>query len=259
MFFFISAKAQTRITEKELSEHIIFFASDTLNNKISGNNASAKYIRNEFADADLQMYADNGFQDFEIITGIKADSTNKLKIGNKNAIQKQDYIPLAFSGNGKINAGVAFIGFGLPEDTVNNRKSSYDGINLHNRWALIIRGNLDSKNTKDSTDYKAKAKLAEKHGAVGVLFVSDNEVEGNDVLTELKYERGLTQHKIPIIHISRPFANRIMQMDGKVSIDLQAKSIRKNNEPNSFDTHVTAFANVRLEFIKKETQNIFWQ
>ena len=45
-------------------------------------------------------------------------------------------------------------------------------------------------------------------------------------------------------------------MEGRVPINKQAKFIRKNKKPNSFITHVSAFANIKTKFVKKRTQNI---
>ena len=193
LFLSISAKAQTRITEKELSKHISILTSDDFNAEQEGKNGTrntVEYIRKEFENSGLQLYKETGIQSFEVITGIKADSTNRLKIGNKNAKQERDFMPLAFSGSARINAGIAFVGFGLAQDTVENRKGSYDGIDVKGKWVLIIRGNIDYKYNDAKVDYQAKVKLAEKHGAAGVLFVSDSEANSKDELTQLEYERG---------------------------------------------------------------------
>ncbi|MEA2042644.1 MAG: PA domain-containing protein [Bacteroidota bacterium] len=245
---------QTRISNRELENNF-----SSLSRIINDSGAMAEFIKTEFSVSNSTFVEDAQFQAFEVVHGIEARKNNRLTIGNTEGVQFENYCPLSFSGNGSGRASLAFVGFGMPADSSLNNKSSYSGINVSGKWVVILRGKLSLKNkeiNKPDSFYFQKAKLAEAQGATGVIFVSDAEADYEDNLSKLKMSKKLSQLNIPVIHAKRELVNRMFQMEGRHSVNWQAKLIRKRNSPGSFETHVSVYAGVYIDTIKSQLQNV---
>ncbi len=255
----ICVNAQS-ITEKDLKETIYFLASDSLKGRAPGTpemKVAAEYIREQFKKNGLILLGDNGFQYFDIITGVKPSGKNKLKIRGFSCKTFEDNIPMPFSGNGNVSAKVVFAGYGFDINTENFKRNDYANIDVKNKWVLILRGAPET-NDKDnplnaySSDL-SKVMTAIKKGAAGVLLVSGENFDKNDKLNELKYGRGNAQVKIPVIHIKRYLADKILK---KRKITDYEKQLAKSSESVSFDTQAKVKATVNIKYVKTRTQNV---
>ena len=264
LFLFLSTSSfgQSKITEKEYKAHLSFLASDSLKGRMPAtaeSEVAAEYIRNEFKKAGLQMIEEDGFQSFDIIVGIEPGAGNYFKAGTEAAKLHEDYIPLAISANAELAASVSFAGYGLPADSASGRKSSYEGLDVFGKWVMILQGDPEGNRRimpGSPASINSKVRLAKKLDAAGLILVADSKTSPEDKLTPLSYRRGSQQGNIPVIHIKREPANRILQMAGEYPIDEQAKKIRENNQPVSFDTKVSVSAKTELVYISKKARNV---
>ncbi|MCP5051820.1 MAG: hypothetical protein GY940_31930, partial [bacterium] len=91
-----------------------------------------------------------------------------------------EFIPVRISGQSNVTAPVVFAGYGItaPE----HKYDDYKNLNASGKIVLVMRhepGEKDSKSPFDGTKNSnygtlmSKILNAQKHGAVGVLFVSD--------------------------------------------------------------------------------------
>jgi len=261
LFTSFSIYSQKGITKEELKEHVSYLASDELEGRkpgTKGGKLSAEYIRDEFKKAGLTLLGEDGFQYFDIITGIKHKSNNHLYIKQFHAKALEDNIPFPFSGNGTAEAEAVFVGYGFDINEDSLKWNDYEGIDVKNKWVLILRGDPEMKNRASkfipySSD-RSKVRTAIKKGAAGVLMVSGESFDPKDKLVKLKYGRGNAQVNIPVIHIIRPLANKVINIDGFIT-DLE-KDIIKNKKPNSFRTAAKVKATVNIEYVKTKTQNV---
>jgi len=249
------------ITKEELKEHVNYLASDELEGRkpgTEGDKSAAEYIRNEFKKAGLTLLGEEGYQYFDIIKGIKHGSNNHLYINDFHAKSHEDNMPFPFSGNGTVKSKVVFVGYGFDINEDDIKWNDYAGTDVKGKWVLVLRGDpemkdQDSKFIPYSSD-RTKVRTAIKYGAAGVLMVSGKTYDSEDKLIKLKYGRGNAQVKVPVIHIIRPLADKILDSEKSV-IDFENEFIDKK-KPNSFETKTTVKATVDIEYIKTKTQNV---
>lgn len=257
--FMINAQS---INKNDLKTHISFLASDSLKGRKPGTKemkVAADYIRREFKNNDLTLLGENGYQYFDITTGIKANSNNHLYINKFSCKTFEDNTPLPFSGNGTVSGKVVFAGYGFDINTDKIKWNDYKNIEVKNKWVLILRG-IPETSTKDDNELepyssdRSKVMTAIKKGASGVLLVSGEKFDKKDMLSELKYGRGNAQVEIPVIQIKRNLANKILPGKKKIT-DLETE-LAENKKPVSFETKTKVKGTVNIEYIKTRTQNI---
>ena len=262
LFFAINIYAQSGITAKELKTHVSYLASDELKGRKTGTDGgvkAAEYIRNDFKENKLELLGDNGFQYFEVTTGVQLEKTNSLKINDFSAKTWEDNIPMVISGNGKLSSKVVFVGYGFDIDTDSIKWNDYKNINVKGKWVLILRGDPEIHNRQSfyipySSD-RSKVLTALKYEAAGVLFVSGMEFDKKDNLEELKYGRGNAQMQIPVIHIKRQLANKILEKS-KTDIETIEAQLIEKKEPILVKTKAKVSAEVNIKYIKAKTQNV---
>ncbi|MCD4794921.1 MAG: M20/M25/M40 family metallo-hydrolase [Bacteroidales bacterium] len=249
------------ITQKELKEHVTYLASDELKGRkpgTEGGKLSAEYIRNEFKKSGLILQGDDGFQYFNIVTGIKHKSNNHLYINKFSCKALEDNIPFPFSGNGTVSAKAIFVGYGFDINTDKIEWNDYKNIDVKGKWVLILRGDPEMKNrNSDFIPYssdRSKVMTAIKKGAAGVLMVSGETFDRDDKLVELKYGRGNAQVEIPVLHVSRQVADRVLNNDKSIT-DYEIQLIQEK-KTKSFVTNSVIKAIVNIEYVKTQTQNI---
>ncbi len=261
LFFAIQLSAQSGITAKELKTHVSYLASDEMKGRKPGTEGglkSAEYIRNKFKENKLELLGDNGFQYFEVTTGVQLGETNSLKINDFSAKTREDNIPMAISGNGKVESKVVFVGYGFDIDTDSIKWNDYKNVNVKGKWVLILRGDPEIHNRESFfipySSERSKVLTAIKNEAAGVLFVSGI-VDKKDNLAELKYGRGNAQMKIPVIHIKRQLADKILEKS-KTNIETLEAELIENKKSNSLKTKAKVSAEVNINYIKVKTQNV---
>ncbi|MCF6366077.1 MAG: M20/M25/M40 family metallo-hydrolase [Bacteroidales bacterium] len=249
------------ITGKEIKKHIEYLASDELGGRkpgTKGDELAAEYIKNEFKKNGLSLAGDNGYQYFNITTGIKHNSNNHLYINKFSAKSLEDNIPLPFSGNGTVSSKAVFVGYGFDINTDSIKWNDYKDVDVKGKWVLVLRGDPEMSNRNSfyipySSDL-SKVMTAVKKGAAGVLLVSGETFDKEDKLAELKYGRGNAQVKIPVIQIKRQLADKVLD-NGKSIIDYENILI-KERKHNSFITKTKIKATVDIEYVKTQTHNV---
>ena len=112
--------SNSEIAEADLLNHIKFLSSDERMGRYPGSKGSEDaidYIVKYFKTNKLSPAGENGYlQPFEFITGINLGGQNHLSIQDKHFIVNEDFIPLEFSSNGKIEGNLVFAGYGFAID-----------------------------------------------------------------------------------------------------------------------------------------------
>jgi len=250
------------VTRDELFKSIDFLSSDSLKGRKPGTpegKLAAQYIADQLTGFGYKPLGNDIFQYFEVITGITADKNNALQIDDFNAVLHEDFIPYNFSANSSAEGVVAFCGFGFNIDTEEILWNDFAEVDLTGKWALIFRADpeLDNPDSKFIPYTREESKIlnAKDHGAAGVLFVSGKEYDKKDELVEIELDQSMSNFGIPVFHIKRNLADKILEGTGYDIIRLEKKIIAEMI-PNSFETNKPVKATSSLVHNKVNTQNV---
>lgn len=247
---------------KTFDDHIKFLASDDLKGRkpgTQGDMGAATYIIEQFKNNGLKPMKKNGFQYFEVVTDVKAGPGNALSFDNYSAALNDDFAPFSFSSNTTLTSEVVFVGYGfeINEDSLN--WNDYKGIDVKGKWVMVLRGDPepetgDSKFIKYSEE-QDKVLTATDKGAAGVLFVSSVGLDKKDELVSMFFDKSIAKASIPVIHIKRALANKILECKNRDIEKLEA-DINKNMTPNSFMLSKKVTTTTNVFHTKVKTQNV---
>jgi hypothetical protein len=224
------------ITSSELTDHISYLASDELGGRYPGTEGAtlaAEYIRNCFSEYGLTLMGDEGYQNFEIVMQLSPGENNVLKVGEESFVRGEDFSPFPFSQSNSVKTRVVFAGYGFDINNDSISWNDYEGIDVLRKWALILRG--DPEMEKDDSPYalygddRDKVLIARDKGAAGVLLVSGKEFDKEDKLVGLYYDKSQSNAGLPVIHIKRSLANKILAETGKTIEMLEEELISSKN------------------------------
>ncbi len=248
------------ITQKELFAHVDLLASDSLQGRLPGtpfDRVAAKYIKDQMDISGLKLLGKNGYQFFDFIARQEHGSNNYLTIAGEKLVYGKDFTVFPFSGSDSLSASVVFVGYGFSMVNETITWDEYGTVNVSGRWALVLRGDPDSKKPESQFSLNAsdrnKAMLAKDQGASGVLLVSGNEYDPSDELIgmgEKSFDIG-----IPVIHITRRVADLIFRVSG-MNVSTIEKKILTARQPSSFAIKCNVSGRTDVIQQKKATQNV---
>lgn len=240
--------SNSEISEADLLNHIKFLSSDERMGRYPGSKGSEDaidYIVKYFKTNKLSPAGENGYlQPFEFITGINLGGQNHLSIQDKHFIVNEDFVPLEFSSNGKIEGNLVFAGYGF---TINDSVSwnDYNGIDVEGKWVLIFRGGPGGDHPH--SDYvnhiplRKKAMLARDQKAAGIIFV--NQAGETDQLIPLKHSPNSTAIGLPVLQISRKIADQLVS----AQLNMLQTKLDEKKQPQSYSLNIQISAEVELE------------
>jgi len=252
---------EREITTGEIGEHINYLASEALKGRYPGTPEDSlllEYIARELDHAGLIMHGKTGLQSFEIITEIGMGPGNWFSWDEGSFALSGDYTPVSFSASGGARAGIVFAGFGFRIREDGLRWDDYAGMDVRDRWVMILRGVPVSREGASPyinySEDRAKALQAADMGAAGVILVSGPGHDEEDSLDELKGK----QHPlpIPVVQLRRPAADQLLAAAGHDNIATLEAILAEKAGPASFKTGVTAQISVDLQPRKVHTANI---
>lgn len=256
------AQKNPAITSDELRSHVTFLADDELQGRKAGTptgRKAAEYIRNQFREYGLELLAKEGFQSFELINSVKAGKKNMLEVGAEKAIPEKDFIPVSFSANDILSAEVAFAGYGFQIDKKDLKWDDYKNLDVEGKWVMMFRGDPEPDNPHSPfVTYampRSKVVTAEDHNAGGVLFVTPKGMNEKDQLPGVFYDKTATKSEIPVLTITREYADKILESTGKDVAELEEK-LNNSRKPHSFAVGVTVAGRADVEMKKATTQNV---
>lgn len=266
-FLFIAFSGRTQrhaeITAEELKRDVGYLASDSLKGRKPGTpgaDQAAAFIRSEFAANRLRLLLEDGYQPFEIITDAELGQNNKLSFEGFDGVVEQDFIPLVYSSSVGVSAFVAFAGYGFDIGLDSLKWNDYASIDARGKWVIILRGDPEQDSTESKfipyAELRAKVLAAKDHGAAGVLVVSSSSFDKEDKLMPLQTENNDVTAGIPVIHIKRKVANRLLKTTG-YTIDSLSRTLNSTRTPKSFDLSGTSLNGVADVMLKRaKTVNV---
>jgi hypothetical protein len=185
-------RAKNSITGDRLISHIGFLASRHCRGRKTGEagmDVAAKYITTVFEGAGLEPAGDNGRynQDVRLNTVslsddifLEVEETQGGAKVRREAKLEWDFLPVVLSAQEEVTAPLVFAGYGItaPEHNYDD----YKNLNASGKIVLVMRHEPREKDPQspfDGQKHSEHATLlnkilnAQKHGAVGILFVTD--------------------------------------------------------------------------------------
>lgn len=253
-------QAQTPVfNHKKAEKHIRYLASPALEGRYPGtlgDQKAATYIKNHFLKSGLKLQFDDGFQPFEVVTGVELMRGNFIEVNGEPGVLETDFVPLSFSKNGSATAEVVFAGYGI---VMPGAWYDFQQIDVKDKWVLVLTGDPEPENTQSAfipfASDRLKAINAKDRGAAGLLIVRGVTSEKEDKLMPAFYDKTASDAGLPVINITRTLANKIISNQGQ-TIEILEKKILTEKQPFGFATGVIFKGNVSLNYKKVKTQNV---
>ncbi len=250
------------ITSEELKDIVYYLADDTLKGRKPGTETgymAGDFIKKQVSYDGISFLAEDGFQYFDIVTGLSLGENNKLAIAGINLKLEEEYTPMNLSANKSLNANMAFVGYGFSIDADNLKWDDYAGVDVKDKIVVLLRGKPAFEDTtflfEDNSSLWKKVITAKDKGAAGVLFVSGKQFDYDDSLVKLRIQRSSSDAGVPVAHLKRSVLNKLLsELDVTVE---ELEAVYENKKaPFSFDVGVEAEFNVELNVVKKKARNV---
>ncbi len=226
----VHAQLDSRMVIPNLKKHISTLASDAYQGRETGEpgeRMSYMYILKEFKDVGLAPLGTSYYlQAFPFTKSVSAGPATKLNIDGKIIEKGDDFFPLAFTINGKVNAEAIRVGYGMvaPKLEYNDYK---DLKGLKGKIFIIETSTPDKggphSKYSEYTDFRMRIDTAISRGAAGVIFInSDKDAEN----PKADYTNRITPSTIPVAFVGDAFRNLLMK-DGKMKVELQTELVKK--------------------------------
>lgn len=258
---------------KDFERHVRFLADDRLAGRgigTPGIEEAAAYIAQQFEEAGVRPGGDNGtfFQSFAVSVSSRIADDTRLAFGGSAFPERwrlklrDDFIPFPFSARGGFDGPVAFVGYGIAEDE-EHAYDDYAGVDMRGRVALMLRYEpgwwsttaVDEQENAPAAQvhsrhayFTTKVEHAVRHGAKAVLIV--NPAGGNGKAADPLYDFAsgrAPRVDLPILHVTRAAANRLLKAGGLPSIETLQRKIEKSRKPASAmlrDVRVNGYADI---------------
>lgn len=269
--FGITSNAQIQdglnsITKNELLQNINFLACPELEGRLSGTagyDLAADFISDEFFDLKLKpIEGISYYQNFLIECNEIQNpySFNLIKNGVKVKDYKlgKDFVFRGFTGSGDFTADVVFCGYGISQPEIGY--DDYANIDVNGKIVIAFKFNpLWKINNNDWTPAtpRFKSKVAYKHGAKGILFVSfPNDENPQKPIGSVMCGEGEQLENFPQLHIDIPVADEFLEGTGYTLKDLQTQ-IDYTKKPFSLNLKTQGKILVKAKYNQKvKTKNV---
>jgi hypothetical protein len=220
------------ISPQTLYAHASFLAGDSLYGRAAGSVhelQAAEYIRREFTNYGLAAAVPAYFQPFNFVERVDLGPGNILSwvstdspSSNKLAPDK-DFRPLGYSASGSTTGTLVFAGYGI--SSTDPGYDDYAGLDVNGKVAMILRYSLDGTDLNGPfaahTPLRKKVLHAREQGAVAVIIVTGPVEEAEEQLMKLRYDRVGGNAGLPVVHVTREAANRLLAADHLLIDELQ--------------------------------------
>lgn len=265
------------ICAEDLRTDVVFLASDECEGRLTGSpgaTRASQYIATVLKNAGALPLGDDDsyYQPFKYAAGVQQVSgANRMEILTFPGAEVTtpckldvDFRPLTFSGNGRAEGGVVFVGYGLVEPaSTGTGYDSYAGLDVSGKVVLALRDlpeELSPERRQELALYagdRYKAKLAADRGAKAFLLVVGPNSPNPGVL--MKFRTGDRTASVPILaaSVSHATADRLLS---PADVDLEAlQTTLDESEVGTLPKAVAAGyvrIDVQLERVWKTCRNV---
>jgi hypothetical protein len=247
-----AAKPSAAPDAERLRAHVTYLASEKLEGRRTGTpgaQEAARYVAREFMRDGLrpggntasdELTEQSYFQEFPYVAGVELGggnaltATRRVDSGSKGAPMAidfrvgEDWMPLGFGSSDKVEAPVAFAGYGIAAAEQNY--DDYKGLDLKGKVALAFAGTPDGDNPHGrftrAGEPRFKAAAARAAGARALVVIAAEENFKNDKLSRLRYDNAGGDAGLPVAVISRQAAAKMLGLVGAPLLAEFEKSLR---------------------------------
>ncbi len=219
---------------------IEYMASDELEGRGTGQEGidrAAEYIASVWESFGVQPAGDDNsfYQNFQLALSSEIGDGTRLSIGTngrrtrKPATLHEDYVPLPFSSAESFSGDVVFAGYGIANESKDY--DDYADIDVKDKVVLVLRrGPAFAEFGMNHVSFRAKSRAALDRGATALLIVNNEEGA-----TLYDFERGGRgrDHGIPMMHVTRELASRLLTAGGQSDIETVQNQIEETQSPAS--------------------------
>ncbi|HEY0173898.1 MAG TPA: M20/M25/M40 family metallo-hydrolase [Pyrinomonadaceae bacterium] len=252
-----AASAQTGAGPAEpdasrLKAHVSYLASEKLEGRRTGTNGAreaAGYVAREFMRLRLRpggnaptddLSEKSYLQEFPYVASVSLGAGNALTAtrrveagtaGTPLAIDfkvGEDWMPLGFGSNAKVEGGVVFVGHGITDAAQNH--DDYKGAAVKDKVAVAFAGTPDGDNPHGrftrAGEPRFKAAAARAAGARALVLIAAEEKFADDKLSRLRYDNSGGDAGLPVAAVSRRAAAKVLGLaDASVLAEFE-KAVR---------------------------------
>ena len=254
---------QVELSSARLQQHISYLASDALDGRRTGTqgaNDAAHYIAGEFsrlglrpaiqkagASRRLSVAMSQYLQPFPYVAGVTLGQGNVLSLGERTVKVGEDWMPLGFSSNAKVESTqIAFVGYGITASELNY--DDYADKRTNGKIALALAGTPDGDNPHGQySRYEGvrwKAIAARNAGAKALLIITREGKLKDDRLSQLTYDNSAGDAGLPVAVISQNL------IGGKSTFERLEEGAKKRQY--IFDQNSTA--SLTIDLVRREVQ-----
>ncbi len=271
----LTSSPTSAITQADLRAQVAYLASEKLEGRATGSEGAklaADFIAEQFTTAGLKPAGTNNtfFQPFTFNAGARVlTNANTLTVSGDNLAAvfsvEKDFRPLSFTANADAEGEIVFVGYGLSvPGKAGEGYDSYDGVNVSNKIALVLRyvpEEADTKRRAELNRYaglRYKAMLARDHGATAVLFVTGPNSPNAGELAGLNFDSSLAGSGIVAASISSNVVAALFAGSGKDLKSLQSALDKEDPHAESGFTlpKVKVKIATAIEHLKKTDRNV---
>ncbi len=237
--------------------HVKYLASPQLKGRATGSpeiEKAAAYIAGQFRSFGLKPLDGKSAADIknyelsfpaELGAKLGPDNTFSYRDGKPRQTLRegQDFVPFAFSTNGKFHGQVVFAGYGITAKEHNY--DDYAGIDVKDKLVLILRHEpqehdensvFRGKRLTSHATFIDKMMDAKNHGARGVILVNDTPAHAGseDKLEKFGAVGGPRDAGIFFVQIKEEMAEAWLRAEGR-DLRQTVKQIDSDLKPRSFD------------------------
>jgi Iap family predicted aminopeptidase len=226
-------------------EGINYLASDKLEGRFpgtEGDSLSIKYIAGEFDTYGVKPFDFGYEQNFEVLTKIAPGHDTYAKLNDNEMVLGEMFMPMTFSAEASYQAGLH----------VCMTDQLSDSLDLNGEWLVLLkRAGDDLPGYRDIVNLALSAKDA---GAGGLVFLAENDDNGDARFYPFRYSRSLASVDIPVIQIA---ANQFFEILNPAGYDLQNQD-KLNQTIQAFnrDADLMLDAGVSIDKFYSTTANL---
>jgi hypothetical protein len=236
---------------ERLRAHVTYLASEKLEGRRTGTvgaQEAARYVAREFLRLGLRPAGDGPTDDlneqsylrqFPYVAGVELGGGNALTATRRADAGAQgvplaidfkvgeDWMPLGFGSNGKVEAPVVFVRYGIT--AAEQGHDDYRGAGASGKVALAFAGTPDGDNPHGrftrAGELRFKAAAARAAGAKALVVISTDENFKGDRLSRLRYDNAGGDAGLPVAVISRQAAAKVLGLPGPLLAEFE-RSLR---------------------------------
>ncbi|HKQ46459.1 MAG TPA: M28 family peptidase [Phycisphaerae bacterium] len=254
-------------------KNVAHLASDDLEGRGTGQEGidkAAEYIAAWFEKCGVEPAGDKEtyFQNFTLKLSNRIGPGTRLAIGvrgrtsRKPAKLNEEFTPFPFSKSASFRGDVVFAGYGIVSDDLDY--NDYGDLDVADKVVLILRRSPKFADFSEADmSFRAKASRASARDAAALIVVNPDGDEDSDKLYNFDGSAGAGfgfgggSYGIPMIHVRRSVADRMLKAGGLGDVTSLQKRIESRKRPVSAALKgVSVRGRVNIEPVESPVRNV---